>query len=382
MRGLLLRLAESDTEAAAALRIISYFDALTDHQNSDLRSLVRGAAALAECPAGVQTADGELIGYDPSGKPVQPIDHPPNATTTDRGDLVWLQREPPLEPAYQLILERLAIAASLVLERRSRAGNTPTFGDPALVELVLSSREGAQDRSRALGLLGLRADNPLRVVAFATPDGIDAAAAAVALLVRARPATRSAHVTVIGGVAAALVQVGPREGSPATDIRAALQARAENGTGQGDIRCGVSGPADPLAAHAAWVQAAAALKFSVPGSPEQSVTDYDGLGPLTLLAEIPADRLTTQPDVLALERLARTTNGAQDVEALDLFCQTGSFRAAAVALHLHHSSVAARLGHVEEALGWSLDSPEGRFRARLSLLARRLASNTPPDGGR
>jgi hypothetical protein len=35
--------------------------------------------------------------------------------------------------------------------------------------------------------------------------------------------------------------------------------------------------------------------------------------------------------------------------------------------------VAARLEHVEAALGVRLDNPSGRFRARTALLARRLA---------
>ncbi|MEO6700684.1 MAG: helix-turn-helix domain-containing protein [Jatrophihabitantaceae bacterium] len=375
MRGLLLRLAESDTEAAAALRIISYFDALIDHHNSDLRSLVRAAAALAECPAGLQTSEGELICFDQAGQPVRAVDHPAEVTTTGRGDRVWLLRPAALEPTDQLILERMALTVAVMIERRQRSIRKPSFGDPALVELVLSAREETADRTRAIGLLGLRSDLPLRVVALATPAGIDPAAAAVALLARARPATRSAHLTVLGGIAAALVQ-DRGEQSLATDLCEALRARATAGPGQPRIRCGISRSGDPLAAHASWLQAASALKFAVHNSPEQAVASYDALGPLTLLAEIPPDRIASQPDVLALERLASTPHGAQDVEALDLFCQTGSFRAAAAALHLHHSSVAARLAHVEEALGWRLDTPEGRFRARLSLLARRLASNS------
>jgi DNA-binding transcriptional LysR family regulator len=71
--------------------------------------------------------------------------------------------------------------------------------------------------------------------------------------------------------------------------------------------------------------------------------------------------------------LAESESGALDVDTLEAFCRTGSLRQAALALHLHHSSVAARLAHVEDALGWRLDEPQGRFRARMALLARRLA---------
>jgi DNA-binding transcriptional LysR family regulator len=84
-------------------------------------------------------------------------------------------------------------------------------------------------------------------------------------------------------------------------------------------------------------------------------------------------RLRAQGDVKALDVLAATSTGAADVAALEAFCRTGSLRQAAVTLHRHHSSVAARLAHVEDALGWRLDEPGDRFRARLALLARRLA---------
>ncbi|RJQ86240.1 helix-turn-helix domain-containing protein [Amycolatopsis panacis] len=44
-------------------------------------------------------------------------------------------------------------------------------------------------------------------------------------------------------------------------------------------------------------------------------------------------------------------------------------RQTAVALHRHHSSVAARLAHVGDVLGWTQDDPAGRFRTRLALLS-------------
>jgi DNA-binding PucR family transcriptional regulator len=42
-------------------------------------------------------------------------------------------------------------------------------------------------------------------------------------------------------------------------------------------------------------------------------------------------------------------------------------------LHLHHSSVAARLARIEEDMDWHLEVPRDRFRAQFALLARRLA---------
>jgi sugar diacid utilization regulator len=121
------------------------------------------------------------------------------------------------------------------------------------------------------------------------------------------------------------------------------------------------------------LQARTAVRFAVPGLTGEALVEHAALGPLALLAELPVERLRAEPDVAALDALAATPGGALDVATLDAFCRTGSLRQAAAALHLHHSSVAARLAHVEDALGLRLDEPDGRFRARLAVVARRLA---------
>jgi hypothetical protein len=186
---------------------------------------------------------------------------------------------------------------------------------------------------------------------------------------------RSVRVAVIGGIAAVLLQRRDDNVSPADDLRAALRERAREQRTSAGVRVGVGGAADTLAAESSWVQARLALRFTRldepthPGDPSAAVIDHDALGPLALLAEIPTERLRSQPDVVALAALA-----AADVAALDAFCRTGSLRQAAAVLYLHHSSVAARLAHVEDALGWHLDDPGDRFRAQLALWARRLAT--------
>ena len=158
---MLIRLANSDSEAAAALRIISYFDALVEHQNSDLRSVVRGTAVLAECSVGVEMSDGDVISFDPEGNTVS-VPYPPAETnTTEAGHHVWLARTGSPEPTDALIMERMAIAVDLVHERRRRFRSWPTLGDPALVELILSDGEAAQDRLRATTAIGLHPDTRL-----------------------------------------------------------------------------------------------------------------------------------------------------------------------------------------------------------------------------
>jgi DNA-binding PucR family transcriptional regulator len=46
-------------------------------------------------------------------------------------------------------------------------------------------------------------------------------------------------------------------------------------------------------------------------------------------------------------------------------------------MHLHHSSVAARLVRAERALGRGLSDPRDRFAAQLALYAYRLATAPP-----
>jgi sugar diacid utilization regulator len=149
---------------------------------------------------------------------------------------------------------------------------------------------------------------------------------------------------------------------------------------------GVGGGAHPLDARTSWAQARSALRFAVPGSAREAVVDHDELGPVALLADIPVERLRAQEDVRRLGRLARgererAGHGGELLAALAAFCRTGSLRQAAGELHLHHSSVAARLTHVEKELGWRLRDPQDRFRAQLALYALRLADGGEGFGG-
>jgi hypothetical protein len=371
VEGLLLRLSAVDADAEAAVRVIAYFDALIGG-GAGVGALVRAAAALAECPAGLVLADGERIRMRPDGSPApapEPVAESGGVELGPEGR-VWLERPGRPGPLDDLVLERFAIAAR-VLARPARRTPAPHLADPGLVELVLAEREAAEDRSRALRLLGLGADRPVRLVAVAAA-GRDPGVEAVGLVARGI-AARQVRVAVVGAVAAVLLQ--PRPGADVVgQLRAALADRTrERGAPDAGLRIGVGGPVDGLAARTSWLQARTAVRFAEPGPAGDALVEHAALGPLALLAELPVERLRAEPDVAALDALAATPGGALDVATLDAFCRTGSLRQAAAALHLHHSSVAARLAHVEDALGLRLDEPDGRFRARLAVVTRRLA---------
>ncbi|WP_261994038.1 helix-turn-helix domain-containing protein [Streptomyces sp. t39] len=130
-------------------------------------------------------------------------------------------------------------------------------------------------------------------------------------------------------------------------------------------------------------EARAALRFAAAGPPGGAVADHDELGPVALLADIPVERLRAQADVRRLAALVDGGRGGQGGEllaALAAFCRTGTLRQAAAELHLHHSSVAARLARVEKGLGWRLRDPGDRFRAQLALYAVRLSAGDGTGG--
>ncbi|ONK11644.1 helix-turn-helix domain-containing protein [Streptomyces sp. MP131-18] len=355
MKGLLLRLSSLDADAAAAVRVIAHFQALLGAGRLDPAALLRSVAGLAECPAGLELADGRAFRAGPDGAVVTgPPERVSGEAALRPAGRVWLERPGPAGPFDDLVLEWLAIAAHT-------AQQPFRVADPALVEVVLSAREAFADRARALRLLGLASEQPLRVVAVTGPG--DPEVTALALLGRGGvPGTvRVAHV---GAYGVALVQRAAA-GSPAAELRAAVR---------GAVRAGIGGPADALGAAASWEQALAALRFAQPGPPADAVADHDELGAVVLLADVPAARLAALPDVRRLAGIVEREGGGRHVAALSAFCRTGSLRAAAAELHLHHSSVAARLGRVEAATGWRLREPGDRFRAQLALHAWRLAA--------
>jgi hypothetical protein len=69
VKGLLLRLS---ADAEAAVRVIAYFDALVDRGATPVE-LVRAAAALAECPAGLDRPGAESLRFQPDGSPADGV---------------------------------------------------------------------------------------------------------------------------------------------------------------------------------------------------------------------------------------------------------------------------------------------------------------------
>jgi len=333
MKGLLLRLSSLDSTAESAVRVIGFFDALVTSR-ADLTTLLKSTAALAECPVGIDAAArGLVLRTDPAGQ-VEVGGPPPSAGAREYGDATfWLARDGGPLPLDEIVLERFALAGSILLDRT--VSSLPAVGDPALVELIVAESTGIAERSRALHLLGLAPTASLRVAAFAgTPD------------LHAAGVTRAAS---IGDVCAALL--------PDTGVDAAFAEVAL--VGLGPVVPGVE-------AAESWRAARTALRFA---SPEMPVIPADQLGGLVVLAErLRPEDIASSPDVAALDRIAAEPGGDDLLAILRAYCATDSVRKAAALVYRHHSTVAYRLQHAEAVLGFELDNPAARFRLSLGMV--------------
>jgi hypothetical protein len=342
VQGLLLRLSTLDADAESAVRVIAYFDSLVrDHVSVPV--LLTATARLTQCPVGLlDAATGRRTRVRADGSVDTPA-VPSSARELSSGlGAVWMERQGPAHGLDEIVLERYAAAAEVTLERAAALARTAK--DPALVELALSAETGETERARALRLLGLDPATPLQALAIALPDqGLAAGLRAMGHHVRA---------ATIGDTEAVLVTT-------------TLQARLPDTS-----RVGI-GPELPGARAAeSWAGARTALRFT---GPHDRVMRWPDLGALALFADLPEQAIAGLPDVQAMSRL-----GEESRLAVRALCLAGSIRGAAQAIHLHHSSLAARIARAESALGFSLGDQPGRMRAHLALALVRLLANQNP----
>ncbi|MEU7862597.1 helix-turn-helix domain-containing protein [Nonomuraea sp. NPDC049141] len=362
MRGLLLRLSTLDTDAESAVRVIAYFDSLVrDHVSVPV--LLSATARLTQCPVGLlDAATGRRTRTFPDGS----VDHP-DTDHHPEGDAalkvvrelasglgaVWMERDGTPHGLDEIVLERFAAAAEVTLERAvalAREGR-----DPALVELALSAETGEAERARALRLLGFDPATPLQALAIAIP-----ADEGFALVPGVRTMGHHVRAARIGDTEAVLVATAlPRlPGSVRVGIGPELPISSRIGIG----------PELPGSRVAeSWAGARTALRFT---GPHDRVVRWTELGALALYADVPDAAIAELADVRSMERL-----GGEGRSAVRALCAEGSVRRAATVLHLHHSSMAARIARAESVLGFSLADSAGRLRAHLALALVRLRAN-------
>ncbi|KAB8187557.1 PucR family transcriptional regulator [Nonomuraea phyllanthi] len=381
MQGLLLRLSTLDSDAESAVRVIAYFDSLLrDHVSVPV--LMAATARLAQCPVGLlDAATGRRTRTSPRGTVDTPAAAPEQVRELSSGlGAVWMEREGPPHGLDDIVLERYAAAAEVTLERAAALARSGR--DPALVELVLSAETGEAERARALRLLGFAPSTPLQALAIALPGEEPASGL--------RAMGHQVRATTIGDTEAVLVATtlpaGARAGTHSEPAQAGGGQRSPAGSWPGigprpaggiepqlpeGARVGI-GPEVPGERVAeSWAGARTALRFT---GPHDRVMRWSELGALALFAGLPEQAIAALDDVRAVARL-----GEDAVAAVRALCLAGSVRGAATALHLHHSSMAARIARAEAVLGFSLADPAGRLRAHLALALTRLHANSAPE---
>lgn len=369
VRGVLLSLSKLDVNAESFLRIITYFDELVRNRAS-LDALVRATAALAECGAGLRDDwNGVVVRFTETGEPPGPGQAVPLAETPivlDQQTVgsVWLERFGGTGPFDKMLTERMAFAAA-VLWQHDLGRELGAAPEVVLFDLALSASTGEVDRARALSRLGFSEALPVQVLAISTEDPDDLGPATRRLChyldERVRGRVRGAVVGLKGAIIA-------QPDLPADQ----LLMSADHHFRRAGTRIGMGTMALPRSAHASWRNALAALRLSETWLASTTIAECLELGVLTLLADLSPAAVGSSPDVQALTKLAATQRGVRDIEALEALFKTGSLRQAAADMYLHHSSLAARLRHVEDSLGLSLNDPIGRLRAQLSVALWRL----------
>lgn len=322
MRDLTVRLDALDPEAGAALRVIAYFDDLVAN-GAGLPAIVRGAAILAACPAALVDPAQHLkvrigVGGVAGSPGARDVGWPWTPVGSDGGEL-WLERDGDPHPIDAMVLERAAAAIGSV-RRRSR-GRVARGRNDADVAILLDPASPASDRSAAAQRLQLAPTGRVRAVASTAGMRIEA----------------DGHPAAVPGRAG----VGP------------------------------AGSLDELPGSAA--AARLALRLAADGSPADpgpQVVDASEVGGLLVLASAVGPDTAKHADVVMLEQSAGEHPWL--LATLAAVAEQSSLRAAAAALHVHHSTLQERIAHAERMLGWTIGDPAGRLRLQIALVLRRL----------
>lgn len=286
MYGLLLRLSALDADAASALRVIGFFDALVE-QGATIEAVLRRTAGLAECPVGVRTADGHLSERaDPTG--LLRFGEPPSDARVHRmssGGVIWIERAGTPLPLDDLLIERFAIATTVALGRGARV--VDDLDPAALLRLAISPVEDQAMLRRVLTRLGVDPTSTVFLAAVTgKPDDVDAIVGRLGAVTTSMDAI---HVLLCRQTV---------EGELAVPVGASV---------------GLSAPHVALELPSAWREARIALRFAQPSRHDQppyvvgeaAVVAYEQLGGFAAIAErLTAAEINEIDDVRRLDRLA------------------------------------------------------------------------------
>ena len=158
MEGLLKRISAEGSEAENALRVVAFFDELVGHR-SPLDALVRSTARLIGAPAGFEShSGGSSWSFDAIGRPYGtgvPAGARTQLVALERGygGVAWILPETSNYSLAELVLERMALSAAIVLGRDTGEG---AHAEESSLARLLDPRNSLDDRRLDAQLLGFR----------------------------------------------------------------------------------------------------------------------------------------------------------------------------------------------------------------------------------
>lgn len=273
-----------------------------------------------------------------------------------------------------------AIALLTLTTERSRSLQAAQERIGAAVLRMLLAGQPDHARAVAGDLFGGLLDAPFRIVVGESADG--AALDALAEAVESAAARSGEAVLVVPEGPERLVVLAVDEGAAVEacgEHAATLEAeRASSATGEragdeDDLVVGLSAPAGPIAAAAAYKQAEQAL--SVARRRGRVLVEHEQLAAGSVLPLLADDAVRAFADGLLRPLSEHDATGRGDLVASlrAWLSRHGQWDAAAADLGVHRHTLRYRMRRVEEILGRSLDDPDVRMELWLALKATAAA---------
>ena len=332
MREWIVKLNTIDGGAAEALRVVEHFDTLVDQRSSAL-AMLRAAAVLADCPAGLEDPErGLRVGVDAAGRTLAEVGNGTASRQIQRFEeiTVWLDRNEPPWLLDHLILERFARSLHAVKKSRD---SSPTA---AALRTACDPNVLPTDRDHALRRMGVGSTVTVVVTHLA-----DARRMAPGLVVDEH------QISIFPAV------------MPPNTIPSDIAAGIHTCTG-GELPHG-------------WQHARTALRIAVElGTGRPTHVRYDQLGCIaTVVESVDAETAARTPDVQRVIELQAQRPWV--VSTLEAVLSHSSIREVARLQNLHHSTMRQRIDWLERRLGYTPLSSDGYARASTTLTLWRIA---------
>ncbi|GGV88826.1 PucR family transcriptional regulator [Streptomyces massasporeus] len=249
-------------------------------------------------------------------------------------------------PFRMMVAERVPVSASAALARAEARKGAPPVERPSAAALAATDTGG----------------DPLAVLA----DVVESAAARAGEAVLVVPeGERLVVLAADGGAAAAAC--GEYAAALET-ARAGIREKVPGGE-EGELVVGLSAPAGPIAASAAYKQAEQAL--SVARRRGRILVEHERMAAGSVLPLLADDAVRAFADGMLRPLYEHDATGRGDLVASlhAWLSKHGQWDAAAADLGVHRHTLRYRMRRVEEILGRSLDDPDVRMELWLALKA-------------